>query len=310
MRSLLRAGVIALAASSIVLGGSVAAQAAPAGEITVNVNRLIFEPGTYGHTGSIRITVRNTSSEPFEGSISITEPITATIDQVVGGSGCTLGPDDNNLGVTVCPLDQPIAPGGRAVLTATFESPAKPQAYAQIAPFSGQVKIADAEASFPAIFRSTTGSLRNPRAYVQDTAAALTVTAPDVTLTQQEDGTFAGRVPVTVVNGGDAPHYFLGAELITPAGIDEWPGIEPSEACGQLSDESVPPGGFGIGCGLTEGGLLAEGETRTFEWLLTAPAGTSAGPLGTASTLVKLGYPGPEQNNNANTATFAITVAG
>lgn len=305
MRSLLRAGAIALAASAIVLGGGVAAQAAaPAGEITVKVNRLVLEPGDLGHSGSVRIVIRNTTSEPYDGTVTVTEPITATLGNIDGGNGCTLGPNEDNLGVSSCLLDQPIAPGGRAVLVAHFTSPAKPQAYAQIAPHAGKVEVAGATAEYAAIFRSTTGSLRNPRPYVQDTVPALTVTATDATVT---DG--VGRSTVTVVNNGDAPHRNVGAELITPAGVDEWPAIEPAEMCGLMHDDNTPPGGQAIGC-TVYGGTLAEGESRTFEWVFTVPAGTPAGLVGTARTEVVLGNPAAEQTDAANVALIDITVAG
>jgi hypothetical protein len=300
MRNLLRAGAVALAASSVLLGGGVAAHAAPADAVTVKVNRLILEPAEAGHTGVVRIAVRNTGSEPFSGGITITEPIAGTLETIEGTSVCAINEAPDARLIYGCSLDDTIAPGATAVIKVNFRSPARPQSFAQIAPQPGSVQVGEVTAEFPALFRSTSGSLHTPQPYVQDTAGALAVTAADVTLTRQQDGTFAGRVPVTVRNNGDAAHLGLGTAIAVPAGLDGWPGIEPSSICAGPSDElPVPPGGIGIGCSL-EGGQLAEGQERTFEWILTAPAETAAGLLGTGTTLVRFGSPGAEQSDNAN----------
>lgn len=309
MRTLQRAGVIALAAGSMLLGTAVAAQAAPTGAVTVSVNRLILNPAEYGHTGSVRIVVRNGTSEPYDGTITITEPIPATFDQFEGADGCVLDRTPDNRTIAGCLLGTTIEPGKTSVVTIGFRSPAKPQPYAQVAPASGSVDVAGATAQFPALFRATTGSLRSPRPYVQDTAAALAVTAGDVTLTRQADGSFAANVPVTVRNDGDAPHSGLVTGLATPAGIDEWPNVTGASGCSGPPEDlpAPPPGGHAVGCSL-EGGTLAEGQQRTFVWTLTAPAGTPAGPLGTATALVDLDQ-GPAQAGGANLAGFSVTVA-
>ncbi len=308
MRTLLRAGAIALTASATLLGGAVAAQAATTDTVTVKANRLIFEPGKYGHTGSLRIAVRNTSSEPFSGSIAITEPVPGTTGTLEGVSGCGLNSTPDGRDISFCYFDDAIAPGRTRVVTVAFRSPAAPQPYAQVAPLLGSVVVGGVTAEFPALFRSTTGSLRRPRPYMQDTTTALTVTAGDVTLARQQDGTFAGRAPVTVRNNSDAPHRELWAEIAVPAGIDGWPGIRPSEICVNTGKLPVPPDGNGLGC-LVYGGQLAEGEERSFEWLLTAPAGTPAGPLGTATTMAWTVGPDSRQSDGANVVTFDITVA-
>ncbi|MGW4946230.1 hypothetical protein ACWEOZ_32130 [Actinoplanes sp. NPDC004185] len=300
---------VALAAGTVLLGGAVAAQAAPAADVTFTVSRLVLQPGESGHTGRVRVVIRNKGSEPFSGGFSITEPIAGTLGTIEGGAGCGLNHTPDNRRIALCPLDGEIAPGGSAVITASFESPARPQPYAQIAPQTGSVQIAGVTAEFPALFRSTTGSLRNPQPYVQDPIGALTVTAADVTLTRQPDGTFAGRVPVRVRNDSDAAHRELWTEIAAPAGLEGWPAIEPSDVCVGSERLPVPPGGIGVGCALY-GGQLPEGEERTFEWVLTAPAETPAGPLGTATTLVDYTNPDVRQSDGANIDSFTITVAG
>ncbi|GIF04898.1 hypothetical protein [Actinoplanes siamensis] len=306
MRTVLRAGAVALAAGSVLFGGAAAAQAAPAG-VTVSVNRLILEPGQFGHSGSIRITVKNRTSEPVRGNIAITEPIESTFDQFLGASGCGLGATGDNRTIAYCNLDNAIQPGANGTVTVTFRSPAKPQAFAQAATQSGTVEVAGATAEFATVFRSTSGKLTNPAPYVPDTEPKLAVTAGDVTLTRQQDGTFLGAVPVTVRSNGDAPHRGLGAEIATPAGVNGWPEIFPSEVCVGGGELPVPPGGSSEACSVA-GGQIAEGQERTFEWVLTAPADTPIGSLGTGSTLVRLEQ-GPSQTGGANIATFTITVA-
>jgi hypothetical protein len=306
MRTLLRAGVTTLAASSMLLAGTTAAMAAPAGGVTITVGPLILEPGTYGHTGSIRVAVRNGTSEPLSGGFTVTEPLPATTGAIEGASACPLGSTPDNRTISYCELDSAIAPGRTGVVTVRFQSPAKPQPYAEIAPQVGTIEVAGVTTDFSALFRSTTGSLRHPQPYVQDTTAALTVTAGDVTLTRQDDGSLSGRVPVTVHNNGDAPHSYVDAAVAVPAGVDGWPAIDPGDACVGTDSLPTPPGGNAIVCGA--GGQLAEGETRTFDWVITAPAETPAGPLGTGTTLVRLHEPAAVQTDSANNHTFTITV--
>ncbi|BCJ40553.1 hypothetical protein GCM10010168_81130 [Actinoplanes ianthinogenes] len=306
MRTLARAGVITLAIGATLLGGAAAVQAAPAGAVSVSVNRLILEPGTSGHTGSVRVVLKNRTNEAWSGAVAVIEPIAGTYLETSGASGCTGGVTSDNRQIAYCYLDHDLAPGAREVLTVSFRSPAKPQAYPQIAPATGSVEVAGTSAEFPALFRSTTGSLRNPRPYVQDTASALTVTAGAVTLTPQADGTFAGHLPVTVRNDGDAPHSGLLTELVAPAGVDG-AYLAGSGPCIGANVLPVPDGAYGVGCSVS--GQLDEGRSRTFDWTITAPAGTPAGPLGTATTLVQL-EGGPAQTGGANIAAVAVTVAG
>jgi hypothetical protein len=307
VRILVRASAIALATTSILLGGAVAAQAAPsAAAFTITVNRLVFQPQEHGHTGSIRVAVRNNSATRYDGVIAITEPVAYTLDNIEGGSGCSNSLTED--GRTTVHCGSPgITPGETAFLTATFRSPAAPQAYARIAPAAGSVEVDGVAAGYPALFRATTGSLRNPVPYVQDTAQALTVAVGDVTLTRQQDGSLAGRVPVTVRNDSDAPHRYVWNELVTPAGIGEWAYAEESDYCGADSDLPVPPGGSVNGCALP-GGSLAEGEKRTLTWLLTALPGTPLGELGTATVRARLADPNGSQSSPTNIGTFTITV--
>jgi hypothetical protein len=310
MRTILRAGAIALTTGSVLLGGAVAAHAAPADGVTVKVNQLVLEPGEYGHTGKLGIVIRNNTDAPIEGAFTIAVPIASSIAGV-DDAACGFGSPDGGRHIHYCnSLNGAVAPGKALRLTVRFRTLNKPQAYPQIAKTLGTVEAGGVTADFTTRFRSTTGSLRNPKPYVPDTQSALTVTAADVTLARQADGSFVGRVPVTVRNDGDAPHYALLTELVNPESL-LWPDIEPSDVCVGAGYLPIPPGYDGVGCTVA-GGPLAEGEQRTFEWVLTAPAGTPAGPFGTGTTLVQLESFATETDNAdpaANVDTFAITVA-
>ncbi|WP_433306872.1 hypothetical protein ACQP2F_21960 [Actinoplanes sp. CA-030573] len=318
MRTLLRASVTAVTAATLLATSAVSAHAAPApaaapaaaAAVTVTAGPLVLEPGRHGHTGSVRATIHNDTAEPFLGSVLITEPLPATIDTIEGASGCTLDHTPDQRAIAICSLDAAIAPGGTGVVTVRFRSPARPRVYPQIAPQHGTVTVEGSTADFAAIFRSVTGSVRNPRPYAQSTAAALTVTARDVTLTRRPDGTFAGRVPVSVRNGTDAPHAYLSAAIVVPPGVD-YPSIEPPDACVLGTDRlPVAPGENASTCGVA-GGQLAERDTRAFDFVLTAPAGTPTGLLGTGTTTTWLdGGPATAQTDGADVDTFTITVAG
>ncbi len=308
MRTILRAGAIALTTGSVLLGGAIAAQAAPADGVTVKVGRLVLEPAEYGHTGTVGIVIRNNTDAPISDGVTIVEPIAGSITRVDDAT-CMFGRTDDGRRIHNCyESGGEVAPGKAVRLTVHFRTPNKPQAYPQIAQTLGTVETSGVTASFAARFRSTTGSLRNPEPYVPDTKSALTVTAPDVTLVRQADGSFLGRVPVTVRNDGDAPHDDLWTELVTPESTS-WPRMEPSEACVGAGTLPIPAGYAGVGCTVA-GGPLAEGEQRTFQWVLTAPADTPVGPFGTGTTLVQLnGFGSDNADPSANVDTFAITVA-
>ncbi|BCY13137.1 hypothetical protein [Actinoplanes sp. L3-i22] len=311
MRTLMRAGVVALAAGSVVLGGGVAAQAAPAGKISVSVNRLILDPGApYGHTGSVQVLVKNTTAEPYNGGIILTEPIAGTFDWVnqVGAEACGLAETADHRDIQSCSLSSAVQPGTTSVITLAFKSTAKPQPYAQIAPELGTVEVAGKTASFGAVFRSTKGKTTNPRPYVQDTVAKLSVTATDATLTRQEDGTFAGHSTVTLHSDGDAKQHDLNFDVATPNTLDPWPRITPEGPCvGGSTDFPVPADYNTEGCLIFS--RIAEGETQTYDVTVTAPAEATAGAQAPGIVRFTLNG-GPGQTDSANIANFGVTIAG
>ncbi|MBL7253880.1 hypothetical protein [Paractinoplanes lichenicola] len=171
MRTPLRAGAIALAITAALLGGALAAQAAPAAvaQPTVTVGPLIFNPRAQGdHTGSIDIAIKNNSEQPLNSGISITEPVANTFDfnSFDGADGCIFDYTDDNRTIVNCGLAVSVPAGATEIVTIGFQSSAAPQPYAQIVSTLGHVRVGTATADFPALFRSTTGSLHDARPYV------------------------------------------------------------------------------------------------------------------------------------------------
>ncbi|MFG1607192.1 hypothetical protein [Actinoplanes sp. NPDC049265] len=310
MRTMLRAGAIALAASSVLLAGGVAAQAAPAAaDVTFTVGNLIFEPQQWGHTGSLEVTITNHTDQDVDKAVTVLEPLAGTFDDATGTQGCLIAAPQDGRQAWDCYLGT-IPAGESVTVNVVFYSPAAGKPVARRATTSGSIEIDGKTVAFPAVFRSTSGSVANPVAYTPDQTANLTVTTPgNVTLTRQDDGTFAGRIPVTLTGNGDAGHQLLGGQMAAPAGLTDWPyAVDGNCGPGDV-DLPVPPGGTGVGCAFFE--RLAQGQTRTYDWLFTAPADSQPGPLGTATTSGLLNSPLiGAQTDGANKATFTVTIAG
>ncbi|NJP34185.1 hypothetical protein [Micromonospora thermarum] len=156
-----------------------------------------------------------------------------------------------------------LQPGERRAFTVDFEVLTAIQPYAmkaengRLAVEVGGREIADEP--FRTRFRSSDGSLRDPKPYVRDTQPEAGISAGDLTLVRQPDGAFEGRLPLAVRYDSDAPHSNLC--LITkglPAGVYETSTV-PSDGCAHFC---VP------------GGQFMEGEERTFDLVFFAAAGT------------------------------------
>ncbi|WP_141725435.1 hypothetical protein [Micromonospora pallida] len=153
-------------------------------------------------------------------------------------------------------------------------------------------------AAYPARFRSTSGSLGNPVPYVQDSQAEASVTsAGAVTLIRQPDGSFTGRLPVTVRWSGDAAHDMLYVNATLPGGVRIW-GTDPQDAPSSFTSFEVP------------GGRLMQDEERTFDVILRAPATTTPGELGSATFSLTTNWnaqPLVDADPTDNTTSFTVT---
>ncbi|MFC8617685.1 hypothetical protein ACFT9M_14920 [Micromonospora purpureochromogenes] len=269
-----------LGSALAVLGAAPATAAASTtteGPATISAGRLILEPTARGYQGSVPVTVTNRSGAAEYYSVRITEPVAGSFQGLRPTGACAFAGRVDDRRIVECGLPGPdLAPGERRSFAVAFEVLTAPRPYAMTAA-DGRVEVvpghtgqvADGE-NFPTLFRSTDGSLRHPRPYVRDTEAraAIGASVGAVALARQADGTYAGRLPVTVRYAGDAPHDYLAVLATLPAGV-EVTGTDPQDAPSFGGWFEVP------------GGQLSAGAERAFDVLFRALAGTVAGDLGT-----------------------------
>lgn len=289
------------------LGAAPARAAAPSGasSVTVTVDRLILDPGDRGYRGTLAFALEYRGSRPTYFNLWFTEPVAGSFIGIQPSDVCGWdGTDAAGRRMMWCGVPGgDLLPGRQHRFALDFQVLTTPQSYAMTAPDSvltvqsGSDATVSGSAPFGTLFRSTSGSLDQPQPYVQDTRSDISVVTGDATLTRQTDGTFAGRTSVTVRHGDDAPHFELSAQLDLPAAV-HLDDLDPSDVC------------MGSYCAVP-GGKFMEGEVRTFDLLLSAPADTPAGTIGSGSVTVTASwlteitdvYPAD------NTAAFAVTVA-
>ncbi|MGC4893858.1 hypothetical protein [Micromonospora sp. DT31] len=280
-----------------------AAPSAPAGRVDVTAQRLVLNPTDRGYVGTLTATVTNRRSTATSVDLVVTEPAGASFVSVEPGGGCLYQRLVENRLVIRCTGDQ-VEAGQSLALRLGFRVWTTTRAYPMIAS-GGRVEVvpagattADDAARFTTLFRSTTGSLRDPRPYVQATETDLSIRGGAVTLSPQPDGTLLGRMPVTVRYGNDAPTFSLNVRAALPAEVQVHH-VEP---------EDMPsfPTGFSV-----PGGRFMPGEERTFDVFLSAPAGTATGDLGTGTFTVSGSYfwgADPQDVNPVdNVTSFAVT---
>jgi hypothetical protein len=295
-----------LIAATVVIAATVgaagAAQAA-APTIDVQAGRLVLEPGARGYHGSLPVVVTYHGDEPDYASITLIEPVAGAFTGLRPEDACVVSPREDGRREVGCGVPGgDLQPGERRRFVIDFDVLTTPRAYAMSAAatsiqvFLGNAAGTTATATSATLFRSTSGSLRKPQPYVQATKSDISVTAPDTTLVKQDDGGYAGRVPVTVHFASDSPHFELTADIALPDGV-EFDGVDPSEPCG-TTQCPVP------------GGRFLAGETRTFWALVSAPATAATGPAGSgAVTVTSSWYSTVEDvDPSDNTAAFALTI--
>jgi hypothetical protein len=295
-------GLVAAAAVVVATVGAAGVAHAATPTIDVQAGRLVLEPSARGYHGSLPVAVTYHGDQPNYANISIIEPVAGAFTGLRPEDACVVSPREDGRREIGCGVPGgDLQPGERRRFVLDFDVLTAPRGYAMSAAAASiEVSLANsggtASATSATLFRSTTGSLRNPRPYVQDTKSDISVTAQDATLVKQDDGSYAGRVPVTVHYAGDAPHFELGAEFALPDGV-EFNGIDPSEPCG-LTQCPVP------------GLRFMAGETRTFDLLVSAPATAATGPAGSgAVTVTSSWYSTVEDvDPSDNTAAFALTI--
>ncbi|MGC4877302.1 hypothetical protein ACLQ26_13720 [Micromonospora sp. DT43] len=311
-RTARRLTALVLGPAAALLAFTAPAAAAPAGrglDADVSVGRLVLNPTERGYQGNLPITVTNRGTADTYFGVTIVEPVAGSIGNVSPESACVFQGLQDNRRVVGCEVPGgDLKPGERRSFTVAFQVLTTPRKVAMIATGGevsvnvgdGNPAIGDTE-SFAARFRSTSGSLRNPVPYVQDSQARASIsTAAGATLVLQEDGSYLGRLPVTVRWAGDAAHDLLFVEATTlPAGVQIW-GTDPQDLPSFFTEFVVP------------GERFMAGEERSFDVLLRAEPGTVPGDLGAATFQLDTRWDGDvvaDANPGNNTASFTVTAS-
>lgn len=301
-----------LAGTALALTGALPAMAGttPSAETAVHAEKLTLNPGNRGYQGDMTVTVTNTGTTAGDFYLRILEPIGASFRHIGPGDPCFYqGFSDNRRIIDCYPSYFQLQPGQSGQATLSFEALTTVRPYPMRADqgtiqvlASGQTEAAG-RTSFGTLLRSPDGSVRHPRPYVQDAQPRASVTAGDATFTRRPDGSWWGRVPVSVRYAGDAAHDELWVNGIDlPAGVTVWstdPESNPADWVGRVP---VP------------GGRFMAGEQRNFDLVLRAADGTAPGDLGTATVAVGTRWSPIDEVADAdpsdNTVTVRLAAAG
>ncbi|MFI2646633.1 hypothetical protein [Micromonospora fulviviridis] len=307
-----RLAAVLVGSVAVLLALAAPAAAAPAGrspDADVSVGRLVLDPTARGYQGSLPVTVTNRGPVATYFSIVVVEPVAGSLGNLSPEEACGFGAPEGNRRTATCSVPGgDIEPGESRKFSIAFEVLTPTRDVAMIAEGGrisvnvgdGEDEVAD-RATFAARFRSASGSLRNPVPYVQDSRARASITtAGAVTLSRQEDGSYLGRLPVTVRWAGDTAHELLWADATgLPAGVVIW-GTDPQDMPGFFTNFVVP------------GGRFLTGEQRSFDVLLRAEPETVPGDLGTVTFQLNTQWYGQtvaDAEPADNTASFTVTAA-
>lgn len=287
---------------------ALASTSAPQREATVSTGNIVFEPSTRGYTGSLTmsLTYQGTTADNWM-EFAATEPVPGSWIGVQGSEACGWTLDTVGRRIITCGV-QLLQPGDTRSITMQFQVLTTPRAFAMKVA-SGSVyasrygqRLSNVD-SYTTRFRSTTGSLRNPQAYLPDTQSNISVSpaATAMVLAPQADGSFIGRIPVTVRWNGDAAHDYLDIGATLPSGWFVW-GTEPSANL-PCPDSCPIPNSAG-------GQPFMQGESSSFDLLIRAPAGTAAGgyPVDASVKAVWINGPLTDVSPADNGISFTATI--
>lgn len=298
----LAAGILGAGLALLGAAAPAAQAAAVPADTSVSVGQLVLEPTDRGYAGSLPVTVTYRGVQAGTLNLTVTEPVPGAFAGLTPADPCFSG-SPNPVRTIYCMVPGgALQPGERRRFTVDFRVSTTPRDHAMSAP-AGRVAVETGDANptndtieFSTLFRSTTGSLRDPQPYVWDTLTDASLAVGAATLTRQEDGSWRGRLPVTVRVAGDAAHDAYWLEPTLPAGVS-LAGIEPEETC--------------AGACTVPGGRFLPGEERTVSLLLRAPAEVAPGDLGTGSVRLYavFGWDGERLDVDPadNTAAFTVT---
>ncbi|GAB4046702.1 hypothetical protein [Catellatospora paridis] len=310
MTNVRRRALLGIATAMAVSVGALAApsvaNAAADNSATVTIGNLVLEPTERGYLGTLDTIVQNTGTEPAYLGLVVVEPIANSWQITEIDDACVWNWNTDGRRTVYCGLGGQFQPGEQRDVDSTFRVLSKTRKYAMQA-LGGEIGVSFNDGSigpltpFSALLRSTTGSVADPRPFVQDTQTNITVkTGKTLKLRRDADGRFRGRLPVTVTWRGNTPHQEVYLDLQNlPDGF--WPdGTDPqSGPC--FSGCPVP------------GGEFMQGETRTYDLIVSAPEDAVVGSTATitATTMVNWGFqPVSDVDPADNTRTFTIKIVG
>ncbi|WFF01580.1 hypothetical protein [Micromonospora sp. WMMD964] len=263
--TLLTAVLLGLTATVATTGPAVAA---PAGDDTLSVGRLILTPTDRGYQGSVSMTITNTGSATDYFHYKLREPVPGAFQ--ADDLNCDMFDMrvEQNRRVFNCALTDhwvDLAPGQSIQNVLDFHVLTDPRQYPMIMS-GGWVEAYStngglvASTSVNALFRSTTGSLIRPRPYVQDAQpdASIRLNGP---VTEFPDGAGDLRVPVTIRYDGDAPHNSFWVQA----------GSLPAGSVLRHTDPGSGPVGSGGALVPVPGIQLMPGEEFSFALVISPP---------------------------------------
>ncbi|MCW3820386.1 hypothetical protein ONA91_38740 [Micromonospora sp. DR5-3] len=281
------AGLLGSALAVLAAGAPAAAAPSQSSDtLSVTAQRLVLEPTDRGYVGTLSATVTNNGPTATQFNLTFLEPAGASAGDLVPSDTCWWSASGVGVRLRImCGGSTTwLEPGASQTYGLKIQVLTTPRDYAMVVDdgsvgvLVGNSEQPVASAPFTTLFRSTKGGINKPKPYVQATQTDISLRASAVTLDRQPDGSLKGRMPVTVRYGNDAPSFLLNVRASLPAGV--WVDhIEPQDLPSFPEAFTVPEGRF------------MPGEERSVDVILTAPAGTPAGELGTGSYTVEPSYP-------------------
>lgn len=279
------------------------------GTAVASTGRLVLEPTDRGYLGHQTVTVRNTGSSTGYFRLLVREPVAGSFETSDPDQFCQFRRDrTTGLPAVYECLVNGVEPGGELTFQLRYRALTDTRTYAMRAS-GGAIAVSDdyqfdapfsRYAPFGTVFRSTTGSLQNPRPYVQDTVtdSSFVLHDDEVVLTRDADGWYHGRLTATVRYGTDAPHNWLSMETVVPDDLAILVATDPAGGPCWRSCE-VP------------GPRFMKGEERTFDLVFEAGPDSRPGAVAQATgSLAPSWYQSlPETDTSDNAVAFTVRIA-
>jgi hypothetical protein len=252
--------------------------------------------GTH-YFGDLRLLVTNNNPTAVsDADLLVTVPAGLVVNAVSGVFGCVGGATASCAVETLQP--------GTTTVTIGFGSFAAPAGRARVTADASMTVVREANLAHPTareqtryhgVLASTSGSVRRPVAYQPSTVNDLAMSAGTASVTRQDDGSFAVRVPVTALDKNDAANQTAFVEPSTTLPDAAFGGIDPSAPCTIVC---VVPG---------SPSWMSAGESRSLAILYTVPAGTAPGVY-EVTVYGVFDFSQPDATPEDNTVTVSVTI--